>query len=86
MLPNAQSFCELDPDVKDRWGLPVLKFNFQWGVKELARAAHQHETYLRTAFGFIGLPTEVVVTEGVSIGPDERDAVIQLALSTIEDL
>ena len=22
MIPNEQSFCEIDPDVKDRWGIP----------------------------------------------------------------
>lgn len=45
MLPNAQSFCELDKDVRDRWGLPVLKFHFRWGAEEIAQAAHQRDTF-----------------------------------------
>ncbi|MDB6097666.1 MAG: oxidoreductase family protein, partial [Gammaproteobacteria bacterium] len=27
MIPNEQSFCEIDPSVKDRWGIPVLRFH-----------------------------------------------------------
>ncbi len=27
MIPNEQSFCEIDPSVRDRWGIPVLRFH-----------------------------------------------------------
>lgn len=27
MIPNDDSFCELDPTVKDKWGIPVLRFH-----------------------------------------------------------
>lgn len=37
MIPNNNSHCELDPDVKDRFGLPVLRFHWQWGAEELAQ-------------------------------------------------
>ncbi len=40
MIPNAQSFCELDPEVKDRFGLPVLRFHWQWTDYELNQVAH----------------------------------------------
>ena len=29
MIPNDKSFCEIDPDRKDRWGIPVLRFHWQ---------------------------------------------------------
>jgi choline dehydrogenase-like flavoprotein len=45
MLPNANSFCELDPKVKDKFGLPVLRFNFAWGDEEKKQAEHQRRTY-----------------------------------------
>ena len=35
-LPNYDNYVELDPDVKDAWGLPVLKIHFQWGENEAA--------------------------------------------------
>ena len=30
MIPNEQSYCEIDPTVVDRWGIPVLRFHFKW--------------------------------------------------------
>lgn len=30
MIPNEQSYCEIDPKVKDKWGIPVLRFHWQW--------------------------------------------------------
>ena len=30
MLPNPDTYCEIDPDVVDEWGIPVLRFHFKW--------------------------------------------------------
>jgi choline dehydrogenase-like flavoprotein len=40
MIPNAHSYCELDPEVKDRFGLPVLRFHWRWSEHELNQVAH----------------------------------------------
>ena len=45
MIPNDHSFCELDPEVKDRWGIPVLRFNWKWSEHEHRQAAHMHRTF-----------------------------------------
>ena len=45
MVPNEQSFCSLDPEKKDRWGIPVLRFNFQWSDYELKQAAHMQQSF-----------------------------------------
>jgi choline dehydrogenase-like flavoprotein len=44
MIPNKESFCELDPKIKDKWGIPVLRMNFQWGDHELKQIEHQKQT------------------------------------------
>jgi choline dehydrogenase-like flavoprotein len=44
MLPNEHSYCEIDPHVKDRWGIPVLRFHWQWGEHEQAQARHMRKT------------------------------------------
>ena len=31
MIPNDDCYCELDPTVKDKWGIPVLRFHWKWG-------------------------------------------------------
>ncbi|HEX5829604.1 MAG TPA: GMC family oxidoreductase, partial [Gemmatimonadaceae bacterium] len=45
MIPNADSYCELDPTVKDRWGIPVLRFHWKWRDHELKQVKHMQETF-----------------------------------------
>ncbi len=53
MIPNEESFCEIDPDVKDRFGIPVLRFHWKWSGHETRQAAHMQKTFgeLITAMG-----------------------------------
>ena len=44
MVPNEDCFCELDPTVKDKWGIPVLRFHWKWSDRELRQAAHQQKS------------------------------------------
>ncbi|SKB03092.1 Choline dehydrogenase [Prosthecobacter debontii] len=43
MLPNDHSFCEIDPDLKDQWGIPVLRFHWKWSDFELNQVKHQQQ-------------------------------------------
>jgi len=45
MIPNERSYCEIDPTVKDRWGIPVLRFHWGWSEHELRQAAHMQRTF-----------------------------------------
>jgi choline dehydrogenase-like flavoprotein len=45
MIPNDDSFCELDPEVRDKWGLPVLRFHWKWSEHETRQAAHMQRTF-----------------------------------------
>ncbi len=45
MIPNEGSYCELDPVVKDKWGIPVLRFHWKWSDHELNQAAHMQQTF-----------------------------------------
>jgi choline dehydrogenase-like flavoprotein len=40
MIPNANSYCSIDTNTKDRFGIPVLKFNFAWSDHELKQVKH----------------------------------------------
>ncbi len=44
MIPNEKSFCELDPELKDQWGIPVLRFHWEWSEHELRQVAHMRRT------------------------------------------
>ncbi|HZE44109.1 MAG TPA: GMC family oxidoreductase [Steroidobacteraceae bacterium] len=45
MIPNDNSYCEIDPRLKDKWGIPVLRFHWQWSEHELGQAAHMQKTF-----------------------------------------
>jgi choline dehydrogenase-like flavoprotein len=45
MIPNEKSFCEIDPDVVDRWGIPVLRFHWEWSDYEYNQVKHMQETF-----------------------------------------
>jgi choline dehydrogenase-like flavoprotein len=45
MIPNDDSYCEVDPDKKDAWGIPVLRFRFKWSDYEIKQARHMRETF-----------------------------------------
>jgi choline dehydrogenase-like flavoprotein len=64
MIPNDQSFCEIDPSVRDRWGIPVLRFHWQWSDHELRQALHMQRTFadIMTAMG--GKPAILPQTDG----------------------
>ncbi|MBK8247428.1 MAG: GMC family oxidoreductase [Gemmatimonadetes bacterium] len=44
-IPNADSYCELDPTVKDRYGIPVLRFHWKWRDDEYRQVRHMQETF-----------------------------------------
>jgi choline dehydrogenase-like flavoprotein len=45
MIPNAGTYCELDPTVRDRWGIPVLRFHWQWTDYEYNQVRHMQQTF-----------------------------------------
>lgn len=45
MIPNEQSYCEIDPNLVDRWGIPVLRFHFRHAENEIKMAKDMQETF-----------------------------------------
>ncbi len=44
-IPNEHCYCEIDPDVVDQYGIPVLRFHWQWTDHELNQVKHMQETF-----------------------------------------
>ena len=44
-IAREDNYCELDPDVVDEWGIPVLRVNYTWSDHERLQAKHMHETF-----------------------------------------
>jgi choline dehydrogenase-like flavoprotein len=45
MIPNDDSYCEIDPDTVDRWGIPVLRFHWKWSDHEVKQVKHMQDTF-----------------------------------------
>ncbi|HET9055280.1 MAG TPA: GMC family oxidoreductase [Chitinophagaceae bacterium] len=44
-IPLESNYCEIDPNVVDKYGIPVLRFNVKWSEHEIKQAKHMKETF-----------------------------------------
>jgi choline dehydrogenase-like flavoprotein len=72
MIPNQQTWCEIDPEKVDQHGIPVLRFHFRWTQHEIRQARHMHDTFkalIETMGGsVVGLSNPERETGGISVG------------------
>lgn len=62
MIPNENTYCEIDPETVDRWGIPVLKFHFRWSEHEILQVKHMHETFHELIHELGGTPVTPMPT------------------------
>lgn len=63
-IARESNYCEIDPNVVDKFGIPVLRFHYKWAPEEIKQAKHMQETFqeIMHAMG-------AVITSGIP-GPD----------------
>lgn len=44
-IARKDNYCEIDPTTVDQFGIPVLKFNYQWSDFEIKQAKHMQDTF-----------------------------------------
>ncbi|UII80424.1 GMC family oxidoreductase [Flagellimonas sp. CMM7] len=44
-IPQENNYCEIDNTTVDEFGIPVLKFNYQWTDHEVKQVKHMHDTF-----------------------------------------
>lgn len=44
-IAREDNYCEIDPAVVDKYGIPVLRFNYKWSDHEVKQAKHMKETF-----------------------------------------
>lgn len=44
-IAMKDNYCEIDPSVVDEFGIPVLRFHYNWSDFERKQAKHMHETF-----------------------------------------
>ena len=73
MVVNDDCYCEIDPTVKDKWGIPVLRFHWKWSEEELNQVAHGlewGEKIIKAMGGYVTSPSrtpEQAILEGGEI-------------------
>ena len=63
MVPNKDSYLELDPRVVDKYGIPVLRFHFKWSDYEKKQSRHMQETFRALIHQMGGTPLSAMPTE-----------------------
>jgi choline dehydrogenase-like flavoprotein len=63
-IAREDSYCEIDPTVVDKYGIPVLRFHTSWSDYEVKQAKHMKETF-KEILNSMG----AVVTWGGDDGP-----------------
>lgn len=70
VLPRYENAVSIDPEVKDKWGIPVLRFSFKFGDNEKKMAADMADT-AKEIFEEAGIEVvssnRDILTEGWSI-------------------
>ncbi len=45
MIPNEDSYCDIDPTRRDQYGIPTLRFHWKWSEHEKRQALHSHKAF-----------------------------------------
>ena len=68
MIPNADTYCEIDPNAVDKFGIPVLRFHFRWSQHEVKQAKHMQETFRAIITEMGGTPMGNMPSEASGYG------------------
>ena len=66
-IATADNYCEIDPNVVDKFGIPVLRFNVKWSDYEIKQAKHMKETFKEIMHNM-----GAIVTSGGDDGPENN--------------
>ncbi|MGH9434640.1 MAG: GMC oxidoreductase, partial [Terriglobia bacterium] len=59
MIPNKNSYCEIDKNTLDEWGIPVLRFHFKFSDEEIQMAKYAREVFREIIVSAGGEPLHV---------------------------
>ena len=68
MIPNDDTYCEIDPNVTDAYGIPVLRFHAKFSLHEIYQAKHMQETFREIIHEMGGTPMSPMPTRDMLYG------------------
>jgi choline dehydrogenase-like flavoprotein len=60
MVANDNCYCEIDPRVVDKYGIPVLRFHWKWSEYEARQAKHMQDTFREIIHEMGGTPLDAM--------------------------
>ncbi|HXV17335.1 MAG TPA: GMC oxidoreductase, partial [Gemmatimonadaceae bacterium] len=67
-IPNDKCYTEIDPNVVDKFGIPVLRFHWEWSDHELNQVKHMQETFRSLITEMGGTPLSTMPTKEQGYG------------------
>lgn len=55
-IAKEEDYCEIDPNVVDKYGIPVLRFHYKWSDHEIKQAKHMQDTFDSIITDMGGIP------------------------------
>ncbi|WP_212000813.1 GMC family oxidoreductase [Chitinophaga sp. HK235] len=56
-IAREDNYCEIDPNVVDKYGIPVLRFHYTWTDHEIKQAKHMQDTFEQLILEMGGVPS-----------------------------
>ncbi|MCW3462347.1 GMC family oxidoreductase [Chitinophaga nivalis] len=56
-IAREDNYCEIDPNVVDKFGIPVLRFHYTWSDEEVKQARHMQDTFEQLIVEMGGIPS-----------------------------
>ena len=66
-IAREDNYCEIDPNIVDKFGIPVLRFNTKYSDYEIKQAKHMKETFKEILTNM-----KAVITFGDKDGPENN--------------
>jgi choline dehydrogenase-like flavoprotein len=76
MIPNEHTYCEIDPNVVDTYGIPVLRFHARFSEHEINQAKHMQETFREIIHEMGGTPLTAMPTRERNYGLENVGRII----------
>ena len=55
-IAQKTNYCEIDPEKVDKYGVPILRFNYKWTDNEIKQAKHMQDTFEEVIHNMNAIP------------------------------
>ncbi len=75
-IARESNYCEIDPGVVDKYGIPVLRFHYKWTDAEIKQAKHMQETFQAIMHGMGAIITSKIPGADTNYGLEAPGRII----------